>query len=572
MKIFEIILLIITLITFILVGTPIKYNCTWLNIITILVGIVYIVYKKVIRKEKLFSNKIDIVIMLFCLTPIIPYVFKTYSNANDTLISILKSISLFNIYIISKDIIKINKEYIIDTLIIGSVILVVLGIDEMTSRYLFRYTEYLGIPYVVNYESRMFSTLGYANSFAIIMGVSLFLTIEKTKKPICSGVFFLLLIGLLMSYSRMAITFFMIIYIIYLGFIKKDKVRYIYISLINLLLVIIYMKIFEILNKQEEFLILYVITILFFVLSMLLSNLIEGFIKKLERIQGRTYIKILIFIIMICTILFLVGTRLYKPLNIFEDGQNNEEIRYNFYNIEPNMKYKFIFDIEAKSINEIVENFKIEIVEENKNYDTVGIHEISFSNFQGIKTIEFITSKDTESVVVFFKSASKVAQRGLTINKFYINEKEYALDYLFLPVKIVYRIENLFNEDKSAWERITYYKDALKICKENWLLGTGGNGWIYNYKKVQSYEYSTSETHSYLLKIIVENGMISGFLWLVIIGYAIFKIISKYRKEKLNSIDFAFLLLIIHSFVDFDLSFYVILFMWFVLYCFVIEE
>lgn len=55
MKILKITLSIIILLSFILVGTPIKYNCIELNILIVLIGTIYIFYKSFIKKRK--NNK-----------------------------------------------------------------------------------------------------------------------------------------------------------------------------------------------------------------------------------------------------------------------------------------------------------------------------------------------------------------------------------------------------------------------------------------------------------------------------------------------------------------------------------
>ena len=382
MKIFEVVFNIITILAFILVGTPIKYNCVEFNITIIVVGTIYLIYKYCIRKQNIIIKKIDIIVLLLCLLPIIPYFFNDYSNLEDTLISIVRSISLYSVYILTKDI-KITKEKnIINCIFVGSVILLILGIDEMTSKVLLEYMYKINIPYVVNYENRMFSTLGYANSFAIIMAINLFLAIERTKKEKYSGLFFLFLIGLLLSYSRMATFFFIVFYTIYIILKKQERIYYTYISIANIVIAVIYIKLFEFFIIQEQYWIIWVFTFIFTILSIYVAKIIKKYLNKLESIESKTYIKIFSTLIILFIILYFVGIRLYKPLEIFKDGQSNEEIRYNFYNIEPNKLYSLSFDIYASSISDITDNYSIEIIEENKNYDTMKVHNINFNNFK----------------------------------------------------------------------------------------------------------------------------------------------------------------------------------------------
>ena len=57
MKIFEVVFNIITILAFILVGTPIKYNCVEFNITIIVVGTIYLIYKYCIRKQNIIIKK-----------------------------------------------------------------------------------------------------------------------------------------------------------------------------------------------------------------------------------------------------------------------------------------------------------------------------------------------------------------------------------------------------------------------------------------------------------------------------------------------------------------------------------
>ena len=227
MKIFKIIASIIILLTFILIGSPIKYNCLALNIGIIIIGSIYIFYKILKEKQNIINRKIDIIVLIFCLSPIIPLIFNTYSSLEETLISFIKYISIFNLYITIKDIVIKEENWITNILILGAMILVILGIDEMTSKTLIQYAEAIGLPYVINYEKRMFSILGYANSFAIIMAVTLLIAISKCKttKETFSGFIFLFLSGVLLSYSRSVLLLFILIFLIYI-FLAKDKTKF----------------------------------------------------------------------------------------------------------------------------------------------------------------------------------------------------------------------------------------------------------------------------------------------------------------------------------------------------------
>lgn len=575
MKIFKIIASIIILLAFILIGSPIKYNCLALNIGIIIIGSIYILYKILKKKQNVINRKMDIIVLIFCLSPIIPLMFNTYSSLEETLVSLIKYISIFNFYIILKDIVIKEENLITNILIMGGTILVILGIDEMTSKILIQFTPKLGLPYVINYENRMFSTLGYANSFAIIMAITLLIAISKCKttKEIFSSFIFIFLSGLLLSYSRSVLLLFIAVCFIYICFAKDEtKIYKSYVIVMNLVLSFIYMKIFEIILSNEQYILIWIVTIITFILSIIIAKCITKNYERINKVEKKTYIKLGAVIVILMGVMYFIGIHLDVPLTLFLDREENNEVRYNIYNINPNEHYIFTFDINAKSKLDNIENYSIKIIEENKYYDTVQTHEITFNNYIGIKTIEFTASKETHSVVILFNNNIQTAQQGLTINSLYINDSKYILEYAYLPVKLVKRIENFTLENKSLWERTTFFKDGLKIASQNFFTGTGGRGWLYNYEDVQSYVYASTEIHNYLIQIFVENGIVSVIAWISICIYCIFRIAKRWKNKHIKIIDLAFILLSLHSLVDFDMSFYCIMLIWIVLFTIILKE
>ena len=152
MKVLKIFLGLIIIISFILVGTPVKYNCFEFNLVIILIGIIFGIYKCIIKKEKLISTKIDLVVLMFYLSPIIPIIFGTCNSLEETLIALVRNISLFNIYCIAKEVISKDikqGELIINILIAGGVLLVLLGIDERLSKTIYQYIKYIKLMIMI---------------------------------------------------------------------------------------------------------------------------------------------------------------------------------------------------------------------------------------------------------------------------------------------------------------------------------------------------------------------------------------------------------------------------------------
>jgi hypothetical protein len=137
-------------------------------------------------------------------------------------------------------------------------------------------------------------------------------------------------------------------------------------------------------------------------------------------------------------------------------------------------------------------------------------------------------------------------------------------------MQLVEKIESFSLKDRSVTERLVFVKDGIKITQNNILLGNGGKGWLYNYKDVQSYNYSSTEVHNYFLQIFIDNGIIAPLIWLGLMAYALIKIFK--RRNKINEIDMAFILLSIHSLMDFDLSFYCMMVLWIILFVLVVKD
>ena len=432
----------------------------------------------------------------------------SYNSLEETMISLVRNISLFNLYIISKQILENkNEQYLLNGILIGGIILSILGIDERAGGLIYKHLEVIGIPFVTNIESRMFSSLGYANSFAIIMATEILICcykIQITKNKIPKVIYCIMIglfaICLILSYSRTVIAMLAIMILAYVIFIKKKKI----------------------------------------------------------------YLKISIATIIVICISYIIGLNFDKPLTIFENKENIDEVKREIYKVEPEKEYVFKFDIEASSRLESVENYSICIVEENKYYDTITTHKIEFGNFEGEKEIQFKSTKDTVKIAIYFNTNSDVGQKGLTIKSLNINGEKFPLSYCYLPTKLVERVQSFATNDKSVWERGIYFLDSIKIIKNNFIFGTGENGWNYNYKYIQSYVYSATECHSFILQIFINNGIIGFITLMMILIYVAIRIFQK--RESINELDLAFILLTIHSFIDFNMSFYCVQVLWIILF------
>lgn len=129
------------------------------------------------------------------------------------------------------------------------------------------------------------------------------------------------------------------------------------------------------------------------------------------------------------------------------------------------------------------------------------------------------------------------------------------------PENIKQRIENINFEQNSVLERGTFYKDALKLYSDYPVIGAGGGAWSALYEKYQNNPYVSRQAHNFFLQYLVEVGSI-GFVIFIAILIAIFWLfLRKFLRDsgEKSSPRYVYYIvaisLLIHSTLDFDLSF-----------------
>ena len=179
---------------------------------------------------------------------------------------------------------------------------------------------------------------------------------------------------------------------------------------------------------------------------------------------------------------------------------------------------------------------------------------IKFDSIKEIKSLELVTSNETTSFWIGFYGDEEDAIK-LVINSLKINGTEKILEYKYMPIKIIERLEILTHPNKSTSERITFIKDGLKIIRKTWLFGAGTDCWQKYYPEVQEYKYSANQEHCCPAKIWMESGIIGGISYIgILIGLSI--IVVKHRKDlSVFFMCLAIQLIHIHGLIDFDLAF-----------------
>lgn len=491
---FGIIILTIILLN-IFIGSNIKQPIWIIQAIVSIYTIIYLIIGKINKNDKLIiKNRIDIAVLLFMISTTIPLLLGKQISLDGSVNFILKYWAVYGFYILIKNIITNEKrrDILINTIIISSLIPIIIGYDMLTFNNFEKIIDLLNLVKIK--DSRMISTFGYANTYAIYLGITTSLAIYKFLKSD-----------------------------------KKKKILYgIYIGIgaITILL-----------TQSKAVLALYALIILGFAIKGIKD-------KKISK----KWIIVGIGAMVIFFIYFFISIQISKTLKVTDENKTCV-IR----GIEKNTQYEFSLDIDAKTEKQY-NTFNITIVEVTKYFSEVELATDKFAEFQGTKTYNFKTDNDADHIEIKIKNELK---EDITINELRINGEKYILEYKYIPDEIV-RIFTTFNfKNSSVWQRGDYWKDALNIIKNrSGIIGAGGNTWRYLYGQEQEYSYYAKEAHCYILELFMSFGLFGLLCYIVIIAITIQSVINLIKNHKANiALIIGLGILVLHSLMDFDMSF-----------------
>lgn len=563
-------MIILILISAIITGNPVVKNDELINGLAAIVGIIFCFYI-IIKQKKILINKQTIAIAILSVTTTIPMIFNTHVSLSGTVYYIFRYISIFIIYTVTIHLINSNtknKEYIKKAIIFSGIILVLFGIDLMTTGITNNFIKtIIGTKAGQQWETRMFSLFLYSNTFAISVIVAYILvlgeTLKENFKMTYVGILSLLLAAILLTQSRICIILLVIGLITYFFLINKEnKYKFIKVLFINSVFSLIYVMLFNYIKHTGNMILIWIIT----GLTILFSSLLGKILIKNERINKIIKIKTVLIIAVVGIVIFVILTFFKSPLILFNGKEAQSKVTKEILNIKPNQNYEIKVDLEAMSNTE-GENYKIEFIQMNKYSDEIAREGFSVNNCNEEFTIN-IETKENVDLILFSIIANETNENTKVIIKsLKLNNKEFVLNYKFLPTDIINKLKNLNLSQKSVWERVTFITDGLEIIKNNFLFGIGGDGWKYEQYGVQSYYYNASQMHCYILQVFMEYGIIGGIALIVIIITTLKNIIKliKDKKDVEISIGIAFILLLIHSSLDFDMTFLYVMFIFYLL-------
>lgn len=130
-----------------------------------------------------------------------------------------------------------------------------------------------------------------------------------------------------------------------------------------------------------------------------------------------------------------------------------------------------------------------------------------------------------------------------------------------LPDNLETRLENINFQQHSVLERITFYKDSIKLFKDYPAIGAGGGGWAVLYEKYQNNPYTSRQAHNFFLQYLNEVGILGLiiFMGLLVAVYTLFikKSFSSSREQTTSQLIFYMISIsiLIHSILDFEISY-----------------
>lgn len=486
-------------------GLRIFSMCTMMTCI-----VFYLVIRKIILKEKMvLKNKVDILVLFFMSSTLLPYLFRTYCTQQGTVEFIIKYFFVYAIYLLVTNVVD-NKNKInilILVTLLSSIIVAIIGIDVQHHQYLNWLLDKLNLRYTDCVA--LISSFGYANTVAVYFSFCIFLAMNQIQsanpkwvKIFCGAYIILAFYIVLQTLSRS-------IFVLLLGA-------------------------------------LFLYFILYF-LPMLLNHK-----KQLAIVIASGSVAA----VLLLAFLFGIGVRVSKPYEV-EEAKYQRNFNYSF---EPNQEY--IIELEVETENYYGTEIQIGILEINSYFNENVLAMETLRAGQKKVDLKFTTTDRLYQIdmVVLNQNNHKIS-----LQKCYIEGKEYPLDYKYLPYQIGQAITMYSANDKSIKQRTDMWKDCLKIAKDSPIIGQGGDTWKKLSQAVQDYPYGMKESHSYFFELLISYGIVGVVLYLTLIIVFNILVIKDCIKTKKNRYDklsilFGLNLILVHSLCfDFDLSFLVIL-------------
>lgn len=575
LKILDVVMCILIVLLAVKKGGFYIQDSLWFNIVSISIIIIYFLILKFVKiknnDKNLIKNKyIEILNMIVLLIPIIyllPILFNKYVDFNASFSEFLRYLNFTLIYFFLIN--SVNKKYYLNTIIVVGVVLVIFGIDGMGLRIFEPYLQNLQTGYLNKDFSRMSSTIQYANTFALIIAMAngfVFAKLvnknkyNKLKINILYMISGLFTFSIILSGSRTVIILYIFMFLAYIiaSYLRKIENK----NNENILLIFIFQVAFysyiasliqanNFISTNKVYAVVIFAVCIFFIIQIILQKILlmikENNILKKNKISEN--IKIVLSIITFLALILVLS--LDKPLYINSHSKDNIK-KIQLYNLNENELNNL--DIEMELLKEDT-RYIIYLYEESKNFNQELVARFDYYNKTSSNVnYSFTPDVNIKNLIVVIECT----KGNMKIESLKLNNVEKKLAYTFLPSELVFRIEDILKGSSSVNDRVSFYKDSIKIVNKSPLVGFGGDSFKYKYKEVQEFEYKSTKAHSMIFQTLVDTGLIGVS---VLIAILIFSIISlKHNYKNINkSVMFSYFILIMHSIVDLNFSYMITL-------------
>lgn len=505
-------LLIATIVTFnIIIGANEKgLRIVPISILMTLIVVYLIVFKIKNKGQSIFfKSKVDYFVLGFMLTTTLPLIFGTCASYSDTVEFIMKYFFIYSVYILTRNVVKDKKqiECVIITTLICSLFSVVLWFDYNNTQFLKGFMKWINLTYDPN--TAFCGTFGYANAQAVHMALCIFLAMHRFK-------------------------------------VNSNKV----LKVLDIIYIIFALYIIWIAESRAVLLLVGAIWFILFVVK---------FRKQIVKHKVKVIIGTIIFVIALI-IYLLMALKVPKIVTI-ENKDVKQTIKYDF---KANQKYTLELELET-IYNDDVESFKdssltINIFDNGKYFMGRKLYDETIEEVNGKYKIEFLTVKDTDGITIKIENKYKGI---IKLKKCYINGEEHIMNYKYISNDLAYILSGHKISGKSIPQRLYMYNDCLKMAKDSPIIGHGGNTWKNMSLAYAEYRGALKESHSYFFELLISYGIIGLIAFLIFVIYFFIKIFKQCkndkekRKEKLLIV-LGLLVLLIHTLIDFDMSFMLI--------------
>ena len=570
-KIYSIIIYINIVLLNILIGSTHEEPRTILETIIILEALIYIIINKFKKtKNILIKGKIDIAVLAMAVTTAIPLILKTYCSLSDTIDTCIEYLTIYSMYIMVRNVITTakRKNILINTILVSSTAIIIFGIDRLNFNIFQKFYDFAKLPQIKDW--RMTSTIGYSNAvftyISALMLIALGKYLQKDNSKIAG--LYAIYIQLAMyafyySNSRAGMVIFAIIFILYLACVKSANkiLQSILIILVTYAQVVIFDRI-----KTSNYTVIMIWTEIFIslVIAYVLGLICLKINKKINiKTSKKTIIIILAILICSSCIYILIAKKFSTPLKM-----NSEYDSRTIYTLKAEKEYNFKIEYTFESTEPI--NIKFMQIDNKRNkqilYETT-----SNKCGENIVTEFSIKTGDVDYAMLEFYTSK---DRKLIFNKIYINGKEEVVNYKYLPNDLMRLIQTFNFKNISISERLSMYRSGLKLFALHPIVGNGAKTYGNMYSKVREYAYQTKEVHNFYLDIMMDYGIIGIIVFLAIIVITIYNFFKMSDKNNIlnKSIFIAWMLIAIHTAVDFDLAYLVTIVNFYLIIALICEE